>query len=83
MKQMMLFKESLTSTQTGKTVSHKDAVLGHLKERSTITPMEALTVYGIFRLAPRIHELRRDGHKIQTILREDSVGKRYAQYKLL
>jgi len=81
MKQMMLFKESLTSTP--RRVGHKEVVLTHLKERSTITPMEALTVYGIFRLAPRVHELRRDGHRIQTIMREDLVGKRYAQYRLL
>lgn len=58
-----------------------DAVLRHLKERGTITPLEALQQYGCFRLAAVIHKLRGEHWPIQTeLVYEDH--KRYARYWL-
>lgn len=57
-------------------------ILGHLERRKSISPMEALTVYGTSRLAAAIHKLREAGYDIVTSLQEDDVGHRYARYSL-
>ena len=46
-------------------MSHSQYILIHLFERS-ITAMEALKLYGCFRLAARISDLRNKGHAIKT-----------------
>lgn len=57
-------------------------ILLHLEKHKTITPLEALGVYGIFRLAARIWELRKIGKRIETIHMTDENGKPYARYVL-
>ncbi len=59
------------------------SILDHLNEHGSITPGEALLVYGVFRLAARVNELRNKGHKIETQMREDGNGKKYARYWLV
>lgn len=54
----------------------------HLKSGRSITPLEALGLYGIFRLAARIKELRDKGWDINTDIRNDPNGKIYATYGL-
>lgn len=44
----------------------RDKLLSWFATRSTITPAEAMTDLGIYRLGARIHELRRDGYNIRT-----------------
>lgn len=61
-------------------LSQRDQVLKHLREVGPLTPLQAFGVYGIFRLAARIEELRLDGHDIDTVLRYDANGKQYAEY---
>jgi hypothetical protein len=41
-----------------------ELILSHLIENKSITPIDALNLYGCFRLAARIHELKQAGHKI-------------------
>lgn len=55
------------------------AILNHLRDGNSLTSLEALQLHGCFRLAARIHELRRDGYEIEeaTVTRN---GKRYASY---
>lgn len=55
-------------------------ILTHIK-REPITPIQALNLYGCFRLAARISDLRDQGHVIDTEMVE-SNGKRYAKYRL-
>jgi hypothetical protein len=57
-----------------------EQILAHLKERP-ITPLEALDLYGCFRLGARVFDLKRDGFDIQTEIIERN-GKRFAQYTL-
>lgn len=57
-------------------------VLLHLEKHKSITPLEALGVYGIFRLAARIWELRQIGKTIETNYMTDENGKPYARYVL-
>lgn len=57
------------------------AVWKHLQV-AHITPLEALTLYGCFRLGARIYELRKEGKKIKTEM-IDINGKRVAKYSII
>lgn len=61
-------------------------ILDHLKAHRTITPREASTLYYCMRLSARIHDLRRMGHKIRTVMikgvNRNGEPIRYAQYTL-
>lgn len=58
-------------------------ILAHLKAGHSITPIEALTEYGCFRLGARIYDLRGDGHAIERELDTClATGKRFARYFL-
>lgn len=58
-------------------------VLQYLRDYGDITPMKALIVLGIPRLASCVHELRRKaGYKIKTEVRNDAAGHRYGVYVL-
>lgn len=61
--------------------SQKEMVLEYLKTHRGITPLEALDMFGCFRLAAVICELRKDGYDIETemVTRNE---KTYANYKL-
>lgn len=53
----------------------------HLEDGKTITPAMAITVYGIFRLAAVIDDLRNSGMEIDTVIKHDEMGKKYAEYR--
>lgn len=55
-------------------------VLAHLERHGKITPMKALGVYGIMRLASRMAELKKAGIPFGKALMKDDVGGRYMQY---
>lgn len=57
-------------------------VLRHLEKNRSITPLEAFGVYGIFRLAARIYELRKEGFNVVTTIMRDDNEKPYAKYVL-
>ena len=68
-------------------MTQNERILRHLRNRGSITSIEALQDYGIMRLASRISDLKRDGHAIR---REMVGGKNrygeptsYARYTLL
>lgn len=62
--------------------SQRDSILDHLLEGNSITPIDALNLFGCFRLGARIHDLRKDGYNIETEY-EHNNGKKYARYKLI
>lgn len=62
-------------------MSQTDEILAHLKSGKEITPLEALDLYGCFRLGARILDLRKKGHPIITEDYETSSGKRVAKYR--
>jgi hypothetical protein len=62
-------------------LSQESAILAHLKAGKQITPIDALNLYGCFRLGARIHNLKRNGYPIQTTMIE-AGEKRFASYKL-
>lgn len=51
----------------GKPTTDNEAVLFWLHGNGHITPMTALRELGVYRLAARIYDLRRSGHKITTV----------------
>lgn len=57
-------------------------VLNHLTKRGSISPMEAVAVYNIWRLAACIYDLRKVGIKIKTIQRTDASGHKYSRYEV-
>lgn len=69
-------------TPTSKTQhTQTSQILEHLRTRS-LSAGEALLLYGTFRLAARVLELRKKGYDIQTVLHTDPRGRRYARYYL-
>ncbi|HMR88764.1 MAG TPA: helix-turn-helix domain-containing protein [Saprospiraceae bacterium] len=61
--------------------SQTKSIEKHLREGKTITPIEALSLYGCFRLGARIFDLKDQGLDIATQMIKDG-RKRYAQYSL-
>lgn len=62
-------------------MNQRETILEHITRFGTISPLEARHVYGIERLASRIDELRQFGTDIDTRIKRDAKGKRYAEYR--
>jgi hypothetical protein len=62
--------------------SQKAQILAHLQSGRSITTLQALKLYGCFRLSGRIHELQKDGHSINSNLIPVKGGKHVAEYTL-
>lgn len=60
-------------------ITQCDRILRHLRDYGSITSLEAITEYGILRLASRINDLKRKGHHITS---ETVVGKNRYQEKV-
>lgn len=65
--------------------SQNDRILAYLKEGKSITPIEALELFGSLRLAARIADLKKKGHNITSQLVSYNFMNhgRYAEYKLV
>lgn len=63
-------------------MSQNQKILKHLKSGAHITPLEAMGLFGVYRLAARIYELRNQGHHIMTDVRADGTGRTYSRYWL-
>ena len=57
-------------------------ILAYLREGNRLTALEALERFQCFRLAARIHELRREGWRIEERTVETPSGKRIAEYSM-
>ena len=60
--------------------SQTEMILEYLRKFGEITPLEALSAIGCFRLSARIADLRADGYNITTTIAKGK--KQYATYKL-
>lgn len=58
------------------------SVLDWLQTRGALTPIDALSALGVYRLAARIKELRDDGYRINTGRHVTRKGRRVAAYSL-
>jgi len=67
--------------KTKKTLSQCDRILIHLQSGKTINPLQALNLYGCFRLGARIYDLKQDGFDIDSRLVHEN-GVQYAEYSM-
>lgn len=63
--------------------SQRANIKNHLEEGKSITPLEALQLYGCFRLAAVIFILKDEGMDIQTKMIKVGKNKRCAKYTLV
>ena len=63
-------------------MSQSAAILKYLKEGNSITPLEALEMFGCLRLGARIQDLEAEGYTIDSKMIDLPNGKRVAQYRL-
>ena len=49
-----------------RTATQRQRILHRLERGDSINPLQALELYGCMRLGGRVHELRQQGHKIET-----------------
>jgi hypothetical protein len=49
-----------------KTLTQKERIIRHLKDKESITSLEAMKEYGIMRLTSRICELKDQGYNIRS-----------------
>lgn len=57
-------------------------ILTHLRNHDHISPMKALGVYGISRLAACIYEIRQAGYEVAAEFKRDDQGHKYTKYSL-
>jgi hypothetical protein len=62
--------------------SQKNQILNQLQHGDKITPLDALTNFGCFRLSSIIFTLRNEGYNIKTNLIRNKNNNSYAQYSL-
>lgn len=62
-------------------MTQEQHILKHLRRHGSITPLEALSEYGCFRLSARCFDLKQAGYSIETDLIKHN-GKRFAKYSL-
>jgi len=61
-------------------MSQKQDILNHLKKYRKINGLDALNLYGCFRLPARILELKEEKHNIDANLITLKNGKKIAEY---
>jgi hypothetical protein len=63
--------------------SQEERILAHLKSGKSITPLDALNLYGCFRLGGRIFDIKKRGYTIETNMVKTTGGATVASYRLL
>jgi hypothetical protein len=73
-------------TQTELQFDHREdqasRILEFLKAGNRITPIDALNLFGCFRLGGRIYDLKKAGYQIEREMVKLNNGKRVARYRL-
>jgi len=62
-------------------MSQEQRILKHLESGQSLTPLDALSKFGCFRLSARIYDLRGRGHKIR-VEQARANGKTFARYTM-
>lgn len=70
--------------KTNNTIATQKAMIAsHLVSGRSINPIEALNLYGCFRLGARIWDLRNEGMSISKEMVQAGRKKKFAKYKLI
>ena len=76
---MKKFGEIMTNKTT-----QSNQILEYMRQGNSITPLEALNMFGCMRLGARIYDLSQAGHVIhREMVHDKRTGKKYASYRLL
>lgn len=78
--ELEVIREAPSIAKDLKLTPQAKTVLRHLNAGKAISPMNALMVYGISRLASCIHEIRKAGYVVTMIQKRDEQGHKYARY---
>lgn len=62
--------------------TQNEQVLDYLKTVGPLTPMDAYSTFGCFRLGARVWELKQQGHRISREIVKVPSGARGARYSL-
>ena len=62
--------------------SQGERILEHLQHYGPLTPIDALELYGCFRLSARILDLKESGHNIKIEIKKLKNGKKVAVYSI-
>jgi len=73
---------SFGAPETHRRPTQANRILRYLEAGNRLTALEALERFQCFRLAARVHELRRDGWNVQERTVETRGGKRVAEYSI-
>lgn len=76
----------MTSTTLAQTLGLPDQtrrILAYLQEGKALTPMKAQTLFNEWRLAARIHQIRKAGIDIACDIMHTKGGKKYGKYVLV
>jgi len=65
-----------------KKYSQETLILNYLRAGNSLTPLEALRLWGCFRLGARIYDLKRQGYDIKMKLVAGDNRKHFAKYYL-
>ena len=71
----------MSTLKTNKTLSQCERILIHFQSGKTINPLQALKLYGCFRLGARIYDLKQAGFDIDSRLVHEN-GVQYAEYSM-
>ena len=67
-------------------MTQNEQVLDYMRKYGSITALDAMRDLGCMRLASRISDLKKDGHRIitfsRTVIRRDGTKARVAEYRL-
>ena len=64
--------------------TQSNQILEYMRQGNSITPLEALNLFGCMRLGVRIYDLSQAGHVInREMVHDQKTGKKYASYRLL
>lgn len=65
-------------------MSQNESIRKYLEDGHSITPIDALNMFGCFRLGARIADLKKQGLNIKTeIVHDNANGKHWASYRLV
>jgi hypothetical protein len=63
-------------------MSQTNQILNYMRRGNSINPMVALRMFGSFRLAARIREIKEYGIKVNRVITRTREGKKFARYSL-
>lgn len=72
----------ISKNQKGKRVSRTAQIRALFRQGKSLTPLQSIGVFSLYRLADVVFKLRKKHEPIVTVIRSDPQGHEYAEYRL-